>query len=627
MKSKTLVRDRVNALIDNGVNADDVIQYIQLEGYSPDEIATTSDNIKGYLFKGLQGLTLGNADEIAGGIETLNPFSDKTYSENRDTYRTAEKLFDKTNPVSSTVTELGGGLLTGFGAVKNADSMLDLTKQGAKLGAVGGYGYSEADDLVGQAFDTATGSLMGGALGMATKPFMNTLKWATKPFIEPLANKITGQSPSKAVRDITRDLNRDGVTVKQLEKRLRELGDDAIIPDAAGGNTLQLADHVANQPGPGVDIAKRFLENRGLSAGQRLSDDVGRITGKQKNFYNEMDDLLLKRKEEATPLYTQYVDDLSNKVEMGKLAEFLKDRPYLMKQFEEVANNEVWGVKGLPVNSIKFMDAVKKSLDDIQQSMGDKLSSNKQKNQAGMVQKHLSELRDFADDSVPGYADARKAYEIPSKQMDMMDQGRKFMKGDVELLEKDVKAMTNDQREYFLAGVVRQIDDTLANTPDSHDMTRRIFNTKKKRDAIKAAFNNDEMFKQFEKSISREGQYHQTKQVLGNSKTQMRQAKADEAGANLLDVGMEVAQQNPMGMLRSGVNALRNSSPGYSEKELGELAKYLYTPRGQMSPLLGDLRRRQGLLNFGNLTDQTIKGGLLGGGVTQTSPMMSGLLR
>lgn len=625
MRSKASVRENVLTAIDKNFSPDEIKQYISDEGYSYDDIATTSDKISGYLFKAAQGLTMGNADEIIGAGQTF--FNDKPYQANRDSIRTAEKLFDQSNPISSLTSELGGGLLTGFGAVKNADTVMDLTKQGAKLGAVGGYGYSEADDLAGQAFDTATGSLWGGTLGMVTKPFVNTLKWATRPFIEPIANKVTSQSPSKAVRDITRDINRDGMTVDQIKTRLTQLGDDAIIPDAAGGNVMQLADHVANQPGPGVEIAKRFLENRGLSAGQRLSDDVGSITGKQKNFYTEMDDLLAKRQKEATPLYNKYVNDLNNRVDMGKLAEFLRDRPFLMDQFEAVAKDKTWGVSGYPANSIKFMDAVKKSLDDMQQSMGDKLSTNKQKNKASMVQNHLRELRDFADDSVPGYKEARKAYEIPSKQMEMMEQGRKFMRGDVELLEKDIKAMTDDQREYFLAGVVRQIDDTLANTPDSHDMTRRLFNTKKKRDAIKAAFNDEEMFKQFEKSISREGQYHKTKQVLGNSKTQMRQAKAEEAGSNLLDIGMEAAQQNPLGMVRSGVNALRNSNAGYSEQELSDLARYLYTPRAQMSPLLNDLQRRQGLIDVSKFADQLMKGGLLGGGVTETSPMMSGLLR
>lgn len=629
MKSKDLVRENVTNLVNAGAPANEVADYVNAEGYSLGEIGSLSDDIKGYLFKGLQGVTLGNADEAVGLVESLNPFDDKTYTQNRDRVRTAEALFDKANPVSSTVTEMGGGLLTGVNRLAGTNSIGGLAKEGGILGLLGGYGYSDSDSLGGQATDTVLGGLTGTAMGAATMPLMNAVKGLAYPVYQPIINKLSGKNPGKVQRDVIRDIQADGMSVDEVMARLEQMGGDAIIPDAAGANTMSLAKHAAETPGPGVQAAEKFLTTRDLGQGSRLSQAAAQITGKDANYYDEIDRLILKRAEDSKPLYDEFVNDLSNQVDMGQLANFLKDSPFLLNQFEKVAKDQTWGVSNLQPSSIKFIDAVKKSLDDMQGNLSN--PTNQQKNKANLVNKSLRKLRDFADQAVPGYADARKAYEIPSKQMELMENGRKFMRGDSEVIARDVKKMTPEEKEYFLAGVIRQIDDTLKSASDNADMTKRIFGSQKKRDAIKAAFDNDEMFERFEEVIRTESRMNKTKQtILGNSATYKNLAKAQQSNPSLLDAGLDMAQGSPINAAINGARAyLGKMGAGYTDDQLAELARVLYTPQRDImrNGLNRELGRTQGLLSLQNMTGNLIKGGLLGGGSTQAIPAVHGLLR
>jgi len=123
----------------------------------------------------LQGATLGFADEIAGGIESL--FTDKTYEQARDESRKNFATAQEANPLTYGAGELGGGigtmLIPGLGAAKLAKGatmgakLAAGAKAGAKLGGLYAAGSSVEDSAAGVAGDTLKGAAGGAVLSAA----------------------------------------------------------------------------------------------------------------------------------------------------------------------------------------------------------------------------------------------------------------------------------------------------------------------------------------------------------------------------------------------------------------------------------------------------------------------------
>jgi hypothetical protein len=149
----------------------------------------------------LQGLTLGFADEIAGGVESL--FTDKTYEQARDESRANFKKAKLSNPGYYTTGELGGAVGTALVPFGSVATLGKAALTGASLSGLAGLGNSEADNAKDLAKDAAIGAGVGGAFGAAgyglTKavaPAIDKAKLAlgqkTKDFAETKAFKSSG---------------------------------------------------------------------------------------------------------------------------------------------------------------------------------------------------------------------------------------------------------------------------------------------------------------------------------------------------------------------------------------------------------------------------------------------------
>lgn len=133
-----------------------------------------------------QGGTLGFADEIVGGVESL--FTDKTYDQARDESRANFKAADDANPITSGIGNVAGGLssmlipglgagtgmaatgkllskVPGIGGALSGSMLAKAATMGAGLGAVEGAGRSVATDMGGIGDDALSGAAMGGVLG------------------------------------------------------------------------------------------------------------------------------------------------------------------------------------------------------------------------------------------------------------------------------------------------------------------------------------------------------------------------------------------------------------------------------------------------------------------------------
>lgn len=114
------------------------------------------------------GITSGLLDEASGAGGYLGALitgndPSKAYTRERDAARENIRRARIAHPVIGTLAEfMGGG--AGVKAVRGAASLVTIVKQGASLGALGGFGYGEGDQSLTTA---AGGAVLGGALGGA----------------------------------------------------------------------------------------------------------------------------------------------------------------------------------------------------------------------------------------------------------------------------------------------------------------------------------------------------------------------------------------------------------------------------------------------------------------------------
>lgn len=145
----------------------------------------------------LQSGTLGFADEISGGIESIAGSLgltdvDKTYEQARDESRANFQAAATANPLSSAAGNVAGSLATAMlpipGLSMASGGVAQAAKLGAKLGAIEGAGRSEANSASGVVEDVVTGAGTGALFGGGAELAVGGLKAAGRFAKDELVN-------------------------------------------------------------------------------------------------------------------------------------------------------------------------------------------------------------------------------------------------------------------------------------------------------------------------------------------------------------------------------------------------------------------------------------------------------
>lgn len=160
-----------------------------------------------------QGVTLGLSDEaqgIGGYLSALITGDDASaaYVRDRDAARQRIQQAREDNPVIGTALEFLGGGGAARIAAPVANALGSVVRQGAGLGAVGGYGYGEGQGSVGNALlGAAGGAAFGGALYGAGRG------------ISSIANRRQGPAPTAEQLALVQAGERQGVPMRQADVR------------------------------------------------------------------------------------------------------------------------------------------------------------------------------------------------------------------------------------------------------------------------------------------------------------------------------------------------------------------------------------------------------------------------
>lgn len=389
---------------------------------------------KGTVFDSMgSGLTAGLSDEIAGAVGAI-PAAIHTgdwnlgnhYRGIRDQARENQNAFAERNPGTAFAAEMAGGLLTGgaglarVGVRQAVNTLPRLAGAGAGVGAVAGFGHSEAEGLGGMAQDTAVGAGTGAVGGVLLPPVASAIgRGVTAPFRHAQATRA-----ARPTAKVGQAIARDDLTTDKIAAKLKKLPAGASIADAGGESLQTLARDITVQPGKARNIGRALFEGRRKLAPQRIDSAVRSALDTRGKFHEAKGMLARRMKEDAKPFYEEAY---SRPLRMTPELKAVLERPAMRDAVQagmKMARNEGGVIQG----HVQTLDYAKRALDDQIGTAIRKGDNQLARALQGTKRALVSEM----DRQVPAYRKAREAFAGPAALDDALDSGRKFMREDAE---------------------------------------------------------------------------------------------------------------------------------------------------------------------------------------------------
>jgi len=541
-----------------------------------------------------------------------------TYSENLKSIQDDRDKFADKYPVTDFAANVVGGISSGGPLVKAAGAVPQLagalqtfnalprwaqyTTGGAAFGGLAGAGNArESDVLEGAAIGAGTGAALGTIIPPALK---YGLKLGDALFGTPVRAVVNAlRTPEEqGTRLLAKALARDQVSPAMLEQTLSDLGPNAVVADAAGRNTLGLADLAMSKPGAAQNVGYDFFQNRARGAGGRVNQTLQNAMGVTSTNVDDMtqalhqnmrnvasahgyDDILNFGTVELTPQLEQLMTGNTMKAAMGQARSILTDDialgradSALQKYFKVSDDGALFapfgGFRGdfAERPTLRAWDYVKRGLDAVINDGTDAITgkmSSQAERAAALKRSLLSEI----DSANPKYAAVRAAYADEKAGESALNLGRAFMRDDAEVTARRMADMTDAERQYFKAGAARKVQDMIGSRPDTGmsyaDFLKRPAYVEK----LKAAFGDDTAgFDAFMKQLSNESRMGETAAfVERKSPTASRMAAAQDAGMPITTADIPTSR---MEAVRSGLRYLTTPS----EETSSQLSRLLFSP-------------------------------------------------
>ena len=507
-------REKVKQMLDQGYTEDVIDGWLAQNNLTPDDLKASTDYSAADVARSTaQGLTFGFGDEMEAGVRSM--FSDKTYKQERDKIRGDIERFRKHHPAKAIASELAGGALTGGLGVgrtlaKKGVEMgtKNLMKIGATEGAVAGAGYADelSDIPMNVGIGAVTGGVAGGALGLGAE------------FIKQF---VKGSPKSQAGRQVLEALKADEMTPDQAIAKLRELGDDAILADVSP-NLRGIARGATNQQGASKTAAQEVLDARQKGQQQRLVQASEQATGLKGEPMEAIDRLMTARTQKANELY-----DIARQKPVNVTPD-MGTTWYNHPKAHRKAAEWYKGRTGIDVKNISADDLMQ--LDDLQywdlwkRAMDDQISTAVRAG-SGNEASYLKEARKSVLNAIDTdeYKAARKAFEIPTKMIDAVEDGKRiFNTKYAEELARKVDKLSPDERKAFTVGALRELRYRINRGVESANQARNLIKSPDFVEKMRNVFPDDKSFKEFYKVLENEARMAETYSIVHpnmNSKT------------------------------------------------------------------------------------------------------------
>ena len=515
----------------------------------------------------LEAGVLGRTPE-GGWLDYSKSFGER-YDDALKAERAQNEQFKEEHPAISTAAEVAGAI-AGPGKMAAGANMVrgfgGAVATGAAGGAVAGFGAGE-DGLEDRLHNAALGGMVGGAAGGTLYPVAKGVGKAAGYIGRKISEKAGPQGAQNAAeRQVMQALADDGMTPQRVAARLKMMGPQATIADAAGKNVRGVARAASGVPGQAKNTAERVFEGRNATQFKRVekaAEEGLNETGE--GFYDQIDDLMNLRSRAAKPLYDQAVNP-QNLIPDDDFAKLANDE-FIADTLAGVQKDKLFGMGGMQPNSMPVLDAAKKRLDDM---IGAARRSG-ENNKVRLLTDKKNQIVEIADKYFPDYKLARDAFSGPSQSIEALEAGRNFMKGDLEMTIKQLAKLPENDKTFFRAGVMRELRKIIRNAPDNSDVARKIMRDPGKRDALKAVFPDQKSFREFEKQMIAEMKMAGTRNfLLSGSQTAPRIAEE-----NALSGAVDMATGGKSAVIGPALRAAADWVQRPPEQTSGRLAQLL----------------------------------------------------
>lgn len=445
------VKANIKKLVEKGAGIGDVEAYVKAEGYTaeqlrsykapqiepqnkteelPEQEASFVNKLKALAVGGSELIPF-NEEIVAGAIA---PFVPETYSQLLEGARQAKQQIKEKAPGYY----LGGEIGTGLGAgvltkpIQGATALSRIGKNAlasAGLGAI--YGAGSGEGLEDRLSSAAGGAVLGGVVGGGVSAIGEGIKKAT-PAVknmfpkyreqQKLADFIEGNPIIKErmpnIMARIDDAKSRGVDLTFAEAVYQETKDPTLLTQAralieknrqVGGKLLQ-QQAIKEQ----TQIPEMFGKTtRDIGAVESV-DDIGSQVKKELGGVIEKE--RTKLQEKARPVY----EAIRNK-EIPAKSSLFQD-PAVMQELKSAVSDPYFmrTAKDLDVNSVGFLDEVKKSIDG---KIGQAVRSGDRTSASRLTQvKNL--ITDTIDKYVPDYAKARNIYVEGMPNIELLSKGK-----------------------------------------------------------------------------------------------------------------------------------------------------------------------------------------------------------
>ncbi|WP_187969225.1 hypothetical protein [Aquibium microcysteis] len=356
------------------------------------------------------------------------PFSDRSLTEIRDSMSRASNQVRQDNPGAA----LAGGVT---GAVMGTMPMIAAAPAAFGMGGAGLGARSLVSGLSGAALggadaaarggDVGRGAMMGGAGGLVAPAAGQAAGAAYRAASDWLArrgvSRLAGMTP-KAVSDLVRAMDADGISPAAARQRLAEMGPDAMMADL-GPNLQQTAAGLVAAPGPSRAIVQGAIRGRDAGANRRILSALDDTLGPA-GIPSQIDDTIRSGQRALSPEYEAAFAN-ARRVETQPIADTLDS---LAVNLRGEAQSAVQGVRRmLNVTGTDQLDPNPYTLFQVRQAIDGMLDGATD----GNVRRALSGARQQIDEtlrqSVPGIKGVDAKFAELARQREALERGQTFL--------------------------------------------------------------------------------------------------------------------------------------------------------------------------------------------------------
>ena len=548
----------------------------------------------------------GAADEFAATMNTATGLGDGDYEANlaQERQRDLER--------SDLARILGGATAAGI-TMPAAIGQIGKLGLGGKLlagsalgaGSGGAEGFLEGQGGIENRLQEAgQGALLGGVLGGALpvagagvgKTFtgLKNVGQGVGEMIGSLSESgavAKGQQEAKDM--LAKIVAETSGGVDYIQNKLQDLGPDSILADI-GGTLGGLGRGVAKTMGKSKDLAEGILENRRELRYDTLTEGINSLVS-NKGFKATKNAIRKRQEEISGPLYKKAIAAVPI-LQSPKIDELLAESD-LVKSAMRIARKDDYTLKKVPDNSMELFDRVYKYI-------GGKASqayNSGDKERYYVMNKAKQDLKDELIKLNPAYKDALDAYSGEAALNNALDTGKKLFSFDEEDLAEYVSDLSSAEKDSFLVGAARALRNKVTSTTEG-GTTGSIWGSKKKRNLVKEAIGDENIFNDFEKMVKNEIQ--KSKIEKGQSETAAilgEQAFAQYGPESVLkgfqvgggDLSTKLIGATGAAARKIGLGPSEKANVIRSEARANELAKILFEQdEGTKMKMLDELRKK-----------------------------------